>query len=95
MDGELKSENTAKLNMLIDDDMQLILMNRTTVSLNERTSIILESDDLQGVEPSFLSRVGVITLGDHYLDPKLMFYTYLQKKLPRYLMMYFQVIVTK
>lgn len=62
--GELKAENTAKFGMLIDDDMQLILMNRAAVSLNPQTSIILESDDVGQVEPSFLTRVGIITVSD-------------------------------
>lgn len=87
MNGAIRPENSAKLSMLLEDEMHLILMNRAAISLNPQTTLIFEADTLTDVEPSFLCRVGLLAVSDGYLDPRVMFYNYLQDKLPKYLML--------
>lgn len=71
--GVITPENSSKLSMLLEDEMQLILMNRATISLNPQTTVFMEADELSDVEPAFLSRVGLIAISEGHIDPKSIF----------------------
>jgi hypothetical protein len=80
---------------MLGDIESILLPNRQAVNLNATTSFIFETDKLDNADPVFITRNGIINIRDDFIQPKRLFYHYLQTKMPKLVSSNLQFIVAK